>query len=114
MRTHEMALDTGENSDQSEQPTIFTCDDCDIGFSTQRGLKLHRINDHKDAINLDLNGCEECGVHFVNIDDLNAHIQNEHDDIQGKCDICQQEFTSQKLFDEHRFEHELHDAEEGN
>lgn len=116
MQTHETdALETAENSDQSEHAIIFTCDDCEIGFNTQRGLQMHRINAHKDDITLDLNECEECGISFETLSDLNEHMHNEHDEIDSKCDICKQEFTSQKLFDDHRFEHEMndgHDAKE--
>lgn len=103
MQTHGLLQDSGENSDQPEKAVIFTCDDCEIGFSTQRGLKMHRINDHKDDISLDSNECDECGLSFSNTENLNAHIQNEHDNIKAKIG-CKQE-----LYDEHRFDHEMND-----
>ena len=90
---------------------IFKCEECNIGFNTNRGLKLHRNNQHKENVT-DLNTCDFCQMPFITVTDLNAHILAEHDAIEGKCEICNQDFDSQKLFEEHKLEHDLDNLKE--
>lgn len=87
--------------------TIYNCDDCSIGFNSQRGLKLHRNNQHKDFIG-DLNDCQTCSISFVTASDLNQHNASVHDVITVlKCEICNQQFDSKKTFDDHMVDHEI-------
>lgn len=89
-----------------EVVNIFKCNDCNIGFDSQRSLKLHRTHHHKEKLK-NLNECDICQLKFVSAMDLNAHIQETHDCIDIKCDYCNQQFFSKKLYEAHSMEHEL-------
>lgn len=85
---------------------IFKCDECNVGFDSQRALKLHRSSRHKDNSET-LNECEICNIQFITGKDLDTHIQQTHDCIDMKCDYCNQHFFSKKLYQSHLMEHEL-------
>lgn len=77
-----------------------------MGFDSVRALRLHRTNQHNEVVD-NLYDCDMCDLKFINTADLNAHIAAEHDTISEKCSQCNEEFTSQRAFDEHVVEHEL-------
>lgn len=77
-----------------------------MGFDSIRALRLHRTNQHNEVVE-NLYDCEICETKFINAADLNLHITSEHDTILEKCPQCNEEFTSQREFDEHIVEHEL-------
>lgn len=95
LKNHERILDS-----------IHQCDDCDMGFDSIRALRLHRTNQHNEVVD-NLYDCEICDTRFINAADLNVHITAEHDTILEKCPQCNEEFTSQRAFDDHVIEHEL-------
>jgi len=97
LKNHERILDS-----------IHQCDDCDMGFDTIRALRLHRNNQHNEVVE-NLYDCEICETKFKSAALMNfvSHISAEHDTILEKCPQCNDEFTSQRAFDEHLVEHEL-------
>lgn len=105
-----VGIDEDQKPTQADLLTVYKCEDCNIGFNSKRTLKLHRSNDHKEIVP-DLNECDICNISFIQVTDLNDHIANEHDAIEEKCDQCDEQFVSQKLFEEHKFQHEINDIE---
>lgn len=85
---------------------IYKCNECSVGFDSQRALKLHRSSRHKDKSET-VNECDICNIEFISGKDLNAHIKETHDCIDLKCDYCNQNFFSKKLYQTHLMEHEL-------
>lgn len=63
----------------SEVVNIFQCSDCNIGFSNNRDLKLHRRTDHNEPIDKPtLNACDICDMTFIYVSDLRNHITTYH------------------------------------
>lgn len=90
----------------TDEISIHKCEECNIAFSSSRGLKLHQNNQHKELIK-DLNNCEFCDTPFVSLKDLNDHIMAEHDIIDATCEICGLNFNLKKLYEDHLEEHEI-------
>lgn len=103
----------GDN--HSEQHLIEQCPFCHIGFISQEALQSHLASDHPDEKMIDVDdgpnedkfGCKSCDAQFANDVDLEAHVLTEHDTIVGKCEECDEEFTTQHQLDEHWLGHEL-------
>ncbi|GAB0094368.1 hypothetical protein DMENIID0001_096580 [Sergentomyia squamirostris] len=87
---------------------IFKCDECCIGFTSHRSLKLHRRNQHHEIVP-GLNKCEECGLDFVSYVDLIYHISQKHDEINSSCFFCGEFFHSKTAMSEHILEHEYNE-----
>lgn len=86
--------------------TVFSCEECDMAFTSLRSYKFHRSNYHREKVR-DMNECEICGVPFVSAAALTSHMEAEHDDVDEECPHCGQHFKSKKMYSDHILVHEL-------
>ena len=70
----------------------FECNKCDFTSTSKRDLRMHYISIHSKQ-----NICEFCEKHFKTEDDLDDHINDEHE-----CLFCETSFPSRSKLKEHR------------
>ena len=75
---------------------MFSCDDCNVHYKTQKGLESH--NEKHLGITYD---CQECGKKFSQKSHLIVHLKSVHSAIPQLCKFCDKIFLEQTLLTEH-------------
>jgi len=90
----------GEDTDTALAPVIYqsvTCSICDTSFPQKHHLEAHMWLHTKDTAKLT---CNKCGDTFLKEHDLYFHMSN-----HINCTVCDQEFTTIVLLNQHMRSH---------
>lgn len=94
------------HANDTEETIVYSCSACNIGFESKYAIKMHMKDVHKQFSD-GFNECSVCSVVFVDLNDLEEHLSDEHDIIDKICEICKEPFNSKMVFDSHMVEHEI-------
>lgn len=93
----------------------YACQDCNVKFSSKKGLGLHRslmhtLDSHQSA-NKEEYGCQDCGAKFTSKKGLRRHIAWKHsvkslqtandEKVEFECNDCQKSFTDKSCLRRH-------------
>ena len=92
-------LDDHAKKHSSNNP--YSCDICNLGFSSRYNLKRHLSECHKEVDKMYC--CRQCDATFGFQRNLDSHMMEKHcEGNQFKCDICENSYTRNSTLKRHK------------